>query len=260
MGENQWIIENINATMAMEDMPLTKEDRQRILDCFEGNKSFEDAIQAIVNKYMQKQEAREFITYENDEEKDAYYCYPGTSVLKNEFEIKDLERLKLAERELTSIRMAQLMSKPLKMEFDFKGLKQIHRFLFQDIYTWAGKTRKVDIAKGNLFCLCQYIDGQMSEIMNRLRRERSLDELDTVELAAKLAYYLGEINAVHPFREGNGRTQRLFIQQLARKAGHQLDYSKITTKEMLEASIQTFHLDYSLMEKIMLQAISDDVK
>lgn len=75
-------------------------------------------------------------------------------------------------------------------------------------------------------------------------------------LAERLAYYIGEINAIHPFREGNGRTQRMFIECLALKNGFSLGFAKISNEEMLEASVQTFNLEYKLMSKLLLRALS----
>lgn len=74
-------------------------------------------------------------------------------------------------------------------------------------------------------------------------------------LANRLSYYFAEINAIHPFREGNGRTQRLFFQLLCDKLGYDLDFMKVTEEEMLEASDRSFNFQYELLEKIMGNAL-----
>lgn len=196
---------------------------------------------------------------ENDYEyeQDKYYCYPNSFVLKNKLNILDADKLKLAESEITSLRTAQALSNRIKGKFDFKHINKIHHFLFGDIYKWAGKIRVVNISKGNQFCLCEYIQEQMEYILEKLRKENYLKDCkNKQEVAKKLAYYLGEINSIHPYREGNGRTQRIFIEYLTFSLGYQLDYSKISSHEMLEASKRTFDLDYKLMEELMFRSLT----
>lgn len=164
--------------------------------------------------------------------------------------------LRSAERSITSLRTAQLIQNPIEGKLDFNYLKNIHKFIFGDIYEWAGTIRTVNIAKGNSFCRCEFIEEQMESIMRKLEKENYLENLNIEMLAERLAYYIGEINAIHPFREGNGRTQRMFIECLALKNGFSLDFAKISNEEMLEASVQTFNLEYKLMSKLLLRALS----
>jgi cell filamentation protein len=195
--------------------------------------------------------------YYYEYEYDIYYCYPGSFVLKNKLNIRNEDELKAAEREITSLRTAQVLMNRIEGNFDFKHLAKIHRFLFGDIYEWAGKTRTVNISKGNQFCLCEYIQDQLDVIFKKLQQENYLKACkDKNEIAKKLAYYLGEINSIHPFREGNGRAQRMFIEHLAASLGYQLDFMKISSAEMLEASVKTFELNYKMMEELMLKALS----
>lgn len=92
--------------------------------------------------------------------------------------------------------------------------------------------------------------------MRKLEKENYLENLNIEMLAERLAYYIEEINAIHPFREGNGRIQRMFIECLALKNGFSLDFAKISNEEMLEASVQTFNLEYKLMSKLLLRVLS----
>lgn len=188
-------------------------------------------------------------------EQDTFYCYPNTNVLKNKLGITDEAELKKAEREITSLRTAQLLQNPMGGTFDFNFLKKIHQFLFGDIYEWAGKTRNVNISKGNQFCRCEFIEEQMNIVMQQLEDENYLSGMKRDKLASRLAFYLGEINAIHPFREGNGRTQRMFVGLLAECNGYYLDFTKITNEEMLKASLDTFNLEYSLMTELLLKAL-----
>ena len=149
-----------------------------------------------------------------------------------------------------------MIQNPIEGKLDFNYLKNIHKFIFGDIYEWAGTVRTVNIAKGNSFCRCEFIEEQMESIMRKLEKENYLENLNIEMLAERLAYYIGEINAIHPFREGNGRIQRMFIECLALKNGFSLDFAKISNEEMLEASVQTFNLEYKLMSKLLLRVLS----
>jgi len=114
-----------------------------------------------------------------------------------------------------------------------RGGIEIHRQAFGDIYDWAGQVRTVSIAKGSMFCRPQFIEPATAEICQQLRDENFLRGLARVHFVdrvhflawvyflARVTRYLGEVNAVHPFREGNGRTQRAFFGQLAAAAGGQ---------------------------------------
>lgn len=196
------------------------------------------------------------LIYDYEYEWDKYYCYLNSNVLINKLNITDADELLKAEREITALKTSQAMINRIEGKFDFEHLKKIHYFLFCDIYEWAGKIRIVNISKGNQFCRCEYIEEQMDKLLLKLKNENYLKEYSQKELAERLAYYLSEINVIHPFREGNGRTQRLFIEYLSNNAGYQLNLNKISKNEMLEASVRAYALDYRLMEEIMLKALS----
>lgn len=188
--------------------------------------------------------------YNYSYEFDKYYCYPNTNVLINKLDIHDAEELKKAEREITSIRIANAKINKIPGKFDFNHLKNIHRYIFQDIYIWAGETRKVNIAKGNMFCSYEFIEDNANSIFKKLKREKFINETTEKEVPISLAYYLSEINAVHPFREGNGRTQRLFIEYLAEEIGYTIDFSKVSKEEMIQASAESFICSYDSINKL----------
>ncbi len=196
--------------------------------------------------------------YEYD--RDNYYCYPGTNILRNKLNITDEAELSTAERRITAIRSMELIKEPLTGRMDFTMLKRIHLFLFGDIYEWAGRPRVVNISKGTYFCRFEFIEMQMKDVMQHLAGERYLLGTDRKKMAERLAYYIGEINAVHPFREGNGRSQREFIRMLAARNGYWLDFMKIDADDMLEASKQTFRQEYGLMTELLYQALEEKIK
>jgi cell filamentation protein len=105
-----------------------------------------------------------------------------------------------------------------------------------DIYDWAGQLRTVAIAKGTWFCLPQYIESAAVEVFQALHGESLLCGLPQDVFTERLTYYLGEVNAIHPFREGNGRAQRAFVEQLAGDAGFILDWQHLDADRNIVAS------------------------
>ena len=186
---------------------------------------------------------------------DRIYCYPGTDILVNRLNIQDQKRLQDAERKLTNLRILDLLENPLQGCFDLTHLQAIHRYIFQDIYTWAGKIRTVDIAKKTMFCKVQFIQSQADDIFGKLKAEHYLEGSSRKDLSRKLAFYFSEINALHPFREGNGRSQREFIRELALHNGYKLSFAKISEAEMLDASVDLFLCNYYKMEQIFLKSL-----
>lgn len=181
---------------------------------------------------------------------DKVYCYPNTNVLKNKLNIKDPDKLAEKERFYSMIRFAEIKNKvPVKGSFDLKHMQSIHKYLFQDLYDWAGEIRTVNIAKNEMFCNSMFIDSYSKDIFNQLRRENYLIGTPKRNLAEKLAIYMGDLNALHPFREGNGRTQRTFINYLANINGYHINFQNITQQDMIHASIAAFNLDYGPLEK-----------
>jgi cell filamentation protein len=197
--------------------------------------------------------------YFYDDEGDRKYCYPGTNVLKNKLDIRDLDFLHQAERDYSSIRQAELVKKGVTGDFSMKHLCSIHKQLFQDIYTWAGKTRTVDISKGTIFCLVQFIDSQFDDMYRKLKKENFLKDItDKKEMSVRLAYYLGELNMIHPFREGNGRTQRIYIEQLCLNNGRfEIDFTEVTKDEMIAASVKSANASNDLLEELLFKCLVD---
>lgn len=197
--------------------------------------------------------------YFYDDEADAKYCYPGTNVLKNKLDIRDLDTLHMAERDYSSVRQTELMMQGVTGDFSFKHLCSIHKQLFQDIYTWAGKTRTVDISKGTVFCLVQFIEMQFEDLYRKLKKENFLKDItDKAEMSERLAFYLGELNMIHPFREGNGRTQRIYIEQLCLNNGRfDIDFTEATKDEMISASVASVNDSNDQLEALLLKCIQN---
>ena len=194
--------------------------------------------------------------YEYKDDGDIKYCYPGTQILINKFDIRNGLELTKVEREISIVKAA-VLTDTITGKFDLNHLKSIHAFLFEDIYDWAGKLRTVDIAKGHIFCLVQFIEQQFENLYEDLKKDNFLKDVDNIEYVSKrISYYLSELNVIHPFREGNGRTQRIFCQQLCKNTGKfYLDFSMADENEMLEASATSFECDYTLMDILIRKCI-----
>jgi len=182
------------------------------------------------------------------------YVYPGTDVLINKEAIRDYATLEATERVLTANRMEFL---PDAVPLTYAGYRRLHRHLFEPIYAWAGKQRTVNIAKGNdMFCLVPHIAAQMEQRFALIRAESGLRELDRRTFANRTAEHACELNAIHPFRDGNGRTLRAFLEVLALRTGHRLALHRIDPKAWNEASIASFRTaTYGDMERVLLDIL-----
>ncbi|MEI6757548.1 MAG: Fic family protein, partial [Chlorobium sp.] len=171
-----------------------------------------------------------------------HYLQTETGVLKNKLNITDEEELKKAEASLVAWRSFQLANNPVKGKFDLEHLKAIHKHLFCDMYEWAGELRNIDLSKDNsYFANHIHIVSAARPIFEKLANENNLKGLDTATFSTRAAFYLGELNALHPFREGNGRAQREFINHLAYHSGYSIEWKNISHEEMTQASIESFH-------------------
>lgn len=170
------------------------------------------------------------------------YVYPGTRVLRNLRDIRDFGDLAEFEADVTSLRLKELESQPLGGAFDAKHLREIHRYIFQDVYAWAGEFRTVNIAKPGefYFALAPPIEPSLGTLFGQLQQENLLHGLNAQAFAERAGHYLGEINAIHPFRDGNGRTQREFVRELASGNSFVLNWSGISAEQMRDASRISF--------------------
>lgn len=192
---------------------------------------------------------------------DEIYIYKNTNVLKNKFDIIDFEELKEQEMFFTSIRITELQINPIKDKLDFNYLKKIHDYIFQDIYEFSGEIRRVDIEKGNSkFCMYLYIEEEAAKIFKKLEKEEYFVKYDYNEYCEKIADFMGDIIALHPFREGNGRASRELFKALCLKGGYNLNYDLFTKEKILEADIAVFNCNKApmiqLMEKGLLEKIN----
>lgn len=166
------------------------------------------------------------------------------AIYDNNRGITDLNDLLRVESGLSSARTAKLLAKPslVKGNFDTAHLQNIHKYIFQDIYpSWAGQIRDTDISKGNtLFCRCPYIQPLLNDTFGKLKKQNYGKGQSLDEFSGTLATLSDDMNAAHPFREGNGRSKRLFLQLLSKNAGYTLDFSKMSGDMLRDAEIKAF--------------------
>lgn len=183
------------------------------------------------------------------------YCYPGSGVLINKPGLLKQQELTNFESTVTTLRGAELVYKPLPGSFDLKHLKDIHRYLFKDVYPFAGKVRTENIAKDTFsFARSEFIDEAAKDLFRSLKNEKQLNGLQLHEFSERAAHYMAEINVLHPFREGNGRSQREFIRCLAQSNGYELDWSRENKDKLLQASIRSV-MDPSMLKDSLEKCI-----
>ena len=180
------------------------------------------------------------------------YTYPDSEILINKAGLHDQTALDAFEADATAIRLLELIEHPIQGLFDLAHLQAIHHHLFQDVYDWAGQLRTVDISKGgSRFGNCSMIEAYLGQQLGRISTENFLRGLPPEAFIPRIAFYMGEINAAHPFREGNGRVQRAFCAQLADQAGYFMDFSELNREEMYAAMIASFHGDNNVLESLL---------
>lgn len=183
------------------------------------------------------------------------YLWQNDDVLKNRLDIHDAAQLRKAELAFSAARLATLELGPATIGLPF--LRHIHRTLFQDVYAWAGELRTIDIWRDDTpFCHFEYIEKEGNALMDALEEEEGLRNLEEADFAARIAHYYCEIAMLHPFREGNGRTQRIFFEQLALHAGYFLDWQKVEPAEWHQARQAGADGDLAPLEALFARVVS----
>lgn len=189
------------------------------------------------------------------ETRDSIYCYKGSNVLINKLNIHDNKILKQAEEKIVAAKLFILRQNTMIKNFDVNHFKGIHKFLFEDIYPFAGKFRTENIAKGFFsFAEWEFIEDELSNLLKKLNESNNLKNLKRDEFVKAIAYYLSELNVLHPFREGNGRTIREFVRELCYVNDYLFDLQKIEPEDFLNACIKSV-VDTSELEKLIDESL-----
>lgn len=183
------------------------------------------------------------------------YVYPGTTVLRNKLDIRNAAALDKTERRLATQRIRQGAPSG---DFDLAHLKAIHRHLFQDVYDWAGEIRTVEISKdGSQFQFRQYIETGMADVHRRIEAASYFKGLTPSAFTERAGEIIGDVNYVHPFREGNGRVQLQYLKQFAASAGHEIDLTRLEPKSWGAASREAHAGRYGAMALCIANALAN---
>lgn len=184
------------------------------------------------------------------------YSYKGTDVLINKLEIKSNKILENVENELSTLGANEIeFSNP---PYNSNYWKKIHKKLFGDLYQWAGEFRTVNITKGTTyFCNPLHIDNELSRLFKELKTMKYYTDLNKDKLVKKLAELYIELNIIHPFREGNGRSQRILFDHIMANCGYKLEWEKVSKEKWLEANISGVECNYKPMEDIISNCIDE---
>ncbi|WP_095194222.1 Fic family protein [Pseudomonas sp. Irchel 3A7] len=169
-------------------------------------------------------------------------CYPGTDVLINLLNLRDSNDLDEAERYLNEIASAQMEF--VLPPYSLKTLQQVHRTLFGKIYSWAGELRTLGISKGDTrFCVPEFIEGEVKKEFSKMAKAGWFEGYSRDLLVSSIAESYGTLNIAHPFREGNGRTQRIVFEFIIFNAGYSIDWGLAERQEWIDACIAPFYGD-----------------
>lgn len=175
------------------------------------------------------------------------YLIPGSNVLKNKLGITNSDELKGIEKNIVRKKLAYLYLKPVKGNFDTEHLLNIHKFIFDEIYPFAGKFRICSMQKNTMFCNPEEIQNHLTEILKEMNEVFNQDISSIQEFAFKLGSYYYDLIYVHPFREGNGRSIRVFVRDFVLEKSKNLscgpldlDYTKIDSKNLLMGTVNRY--------------------
>lgn len=166
------------------------------------------------------------------------YCYQDSDVLKNKLNIRNKGELKAAEEEFTAVKQLVLLQDPVKGYFTKTHLLRIHRFLFEDVYPFAGQIRREQISKGDtMFYPPDTIDRELNRVFAAIHENKLLKEKKASEQIQNLSWTMAELNIIHPFREGNGRSIRELIRCMALVYGIHLNWGNTDRDTLIDAAI-----------------------
>jgi cell filamentation protein len=187
---------------------------------------------------------------------DYNYTDPNTGLLRNLLDINDPDVLLFVESGAVTKRLQELNENPIKIK-GIDSLFEIHRHLFQDIYVWAGKKRKVEISKdGKQFFPISHFDNAFRYINQLISEFQKIPNNNKSLIAEKLAEILDNINYLHPFREGNGRAQREFLRTLALEKQIQLNLNPADNKIVYDQYMQgTINSDIEMLSRLILEQL-----
>jgi cell filamentation protein len=186
------------------------------------------------------------------------YCPPGSTVLRNRLNLTDAKTLAQAERDLSEVAAESIDFSPPPYSLSY--LQAIHRRLFSDLYDWAGELRTVDISKDDThFCVTSRIEPEANKLFNALAGANWFQELDRADLIIASAELFGDLNVVHPFREGNGRAQRILFEHIIVNAGYEISWWPVGPGEWIQANIDAVGCDYAGLVRVFERCVGQAI-
>ena len=241
--------EYLRFTIEADGESLTEELEKTFTDILEGDLSADIAVSSYIR-------SEHLDTGAEESPADEMSRYPGTRCLVNYFGIKDKPSLRRVDKMISSLRTAELLHAPIDMPFTFDYLKAIHSHLFGDIYPSAGMIRRSLSSKHTEFCQPEYIESQAGILFSKLRDDHYLSRIDDVDdFVNELAYYMGEMEALHPFMDGNGRATRFFFNSLALAAGYEIGWGSADPDHFLEANVAALDGDYQALMDVLEEIV-----
>jgi len=245
------IINNILATLKFEGLKPSEKSiacSRKILQREMTVKTARDEIIAKINKNKNEMSDND----ENDTGTQSIYCYSESQVYKNKFDIRNGDLLDQLEADLTTLRLVALFINPKDIVFSIKSLKNMHCDIFKDLYFFAGKIRREEISKGNtLFCKSEFIESSLERLFKDVKTQGFFKKKSEDAFIEGIVFLMGELNIIHPFREGNGRCIRAFVNNIALNNGYFIDWSKTNADDILKAVIHTVNFEYSPLKSII---------
>lgn len=187
------------------------------------------------------------------------YCYPDSDVLKNKLNIRDHGELKQAEEEFVAVKQLVLLQEPIKGRFTMTHLLRIHRFLFEDVYPFAGHLRREQISKGDtLFYPPNMIEQELRRVFREIHERGMLREAKSEVQFQNLSHVMAELNIIHPFREGNGRSIRELIRCMALMYGRFINWGNTDRDTLLNAAVASVYDDMAFCDVLKLCLESEE--
>ena len=184
-------------------------------------------------------------------------CYENSTVLINKFDIHDESRLKIVEESISTFLIAKALKDLPFANVDFDYYKMLHKYVFGDIYEWAGTIRNIDMSKkGTRFCSAELIGQKGAAIFSRLNASDYLKKYEHDNFINEFTELYCDLNMLHPFREGNGRIQRLFLTKLLKHIGYAIDFADFDADELMIATIKSVSGDVFMLRDLFRDKIT----
>ena len=186
------------------------------------------------------------------------YCYPGSTVLRNKLDIRDDSTLNDAEQQLSAVAAATIEFSP--PPYNLASLQKIHRTLFSDLYDWAGELRTVGISKQDTrFCQPDFMEKEAGKIFKGMASANWFEGMSRSDLIVAVADAYSDLNVVHPFREGNGRTQRILFEHLVMNVGFEISWWGVENDEWLYANIAAYNCVLEPLQQVFNRCIGQQI-